>query len=157
MLRQRSQLGFTLVEIMIAVAVVGLLAAVAVPMLSRVRVNANEGAVKSDLRTFSSACEGFRAAQNPPVYPEDIDALTTTTPPYLDATWGEGQAKHGFTMTYLRADATYSVLATAVAGAALNDYCIDQTAVIVSTTANGTANPITADAIGCSGGVAVGG
>jgi prepilin-type N-terminal cleavage/methylation domain-containing protein len=157
MLRQRSQLGFTLVEIMIAVAVVGLLAAVAVPLLARVRVNANEGAVKSDLRTFSSACESYRSAQNPPAYPADIDALTTATPPYLDETWEEGEAKHGFTMSYLRDDATYSLLATAVAGAALNDYCIDQTAVIVSTTANGTADPITADATGCSGGVAVGG
>jgi len=149
--------GFTLVEIMIAVAIVGLLAAVSVPLLSRVRVNANEGAVKSDLRTFSSACESFRSAQNPPAYPDDIEAMAAATPPYLDPTWVEGQAKHGFIMTYIGGASSYSLLASAVPGAALNDYCIDQTGVIVSTTADGSSDLITAADTGCTGGTAIAG
>jgi prepilin-type N-terminal cleavage/methylation domain-containing protein len=152
---ERDRRGFTLVEIMIAVAIVGLLAAVAIPLLARIRINANEGAVKSDLRTFSSVCESFRAAQNPPVYPDDMASLTSATPPYLDATWVEGQVMHGFTMTYLRTNASYSLLATAVPGAALNDYCIDQTGVIASTSSDGSADLISADANGCAGGVPI--
>jgi type II secretory pathway pseudopilin PulG len=140
---------------MIAVAIMGFVAAIAIPFLSRVRINANEGAVKPDLRTFSFACESYRAMQSPPVYPEGIDTLTTSTPPYLDTTWGEAQTKHGFTMTYLRTNTSYSLLATAVPGAALNNYCVDQTGAIVGSI-NGEGAPV-GEATGCAGGTALGG
>ncbi|RKY34762.1 MAG: pili assembly chaperone, partial [Candidatus Duberdicusella sinuisediminis] len=41
--------GFTLVEIMIVVAIIALLAAIAIPNLLRARLNANDSAAKADL------------------------------------------------------------------------------------------------------------
>ena len=90
--------GFTLVEIMIVVAIIALLAAIAIPNLLRARLNANESAAIAALRTISTACESFRAANN--TYPANLAALSGANPPYIDATLGAG-SKQGYNFTYV--------------------------------------------------------
>lgn len=108
MLHLRSKRGFTLVEIMIVVAIIALLAAIAIPNLLRARHNANEAAAISALRSLSTAMESFRAAQTPPTYPASLAALSNATPPYIDATLASG-TKQGYLFAYTSGTNTYSV------------------------------------------------
>ena len=132
----KANKGFTLVEIMIVVAIIGLLAAIAIPNLLRARINSNESAVQGDIRAFSTAAESFRSAQQPPSYAATFAALTGAAPAYLDATWVDNAVKHGHTIAYTAGAAvngvisTYTLTGTARANEANNGYCVDHTGVL---------------------------
>ncbi len=63
--------GFTLVEIMIVVAIIALLAAIAVPNLLTARRTANEAAAKATVRSLSTAAETYSTSHSG-AYPTQV-------------------------------------------------------------------------------------
>ncbi len=58
-LRLRSESGFTLIELLVVVAIIGILAAIAIPQFSAYRRRGYEAQVKSDLRNAATAQEAY--------------------------------------------------------------------------------------------------
>lgn len=136
----RGNKGFTLVEMMIVVAIIALLAAIAIPNLLRARHNANESAAIGSLRTISSAEESYRANQNPVTYGTLANLLAPPNggPAYIDQILAGG-AKQGynFVMSNLSPN-TYTVTASPqVAGqTGTRTFTVDQTGVVWDVTNN---------------------
>jgi general secretion pathway protein G len=69
----RLQSGFTLIELMIVMVIIGLLAAIAVPMYVQSVRHAREAVLKEDLRTLRSAIDSYTVdKQKAPQTLEDL-------------------------------------------------------------------------------------
>ena len=67
-LRLQGESGFTLIELLVVVAIIGILAAIAIPQFSAYRKRGYEAAVKSDLRNAATAQEAYFASVSPSAY-----------------------------------------------------------------------------------------
>jgi type IV pilus assembly protein PilA len=103
--------GFTLVELLIVVAMIGIVAAVAIPAWLGARVSANESATLGDIRTLISAQTAYKSA-NAGFYDGNLSCLTSPSSPgcipsypisgptFLDSLLASLQSKAGYHRTF---------------------------------------------------------
>ena len=75
----KSQKGFTLIELMIVVVIIGILAAIAIPNFIAMQDRAKEGSTKANMHTFQLAAEDY-GVQNDGTYGADCATVAPLLP-----------------------------------------------------------------------------
>jgi len=105
---RREARGFSLIELLIVVAIILIIAAIAIPNLLKSRIAANEAAAVANLKTMTTALATYNAIYQACGYPDSLTRLGPGAPPtptaagLLDAVMANDLfTKQGYSYTYV--------------------------------------------------------
>jgi Zn-dependent protease with chaperone function/type II secretory pathway pseudopilin PulG len=124
----RSMAGAGIASMLMMVAIIGIIAAIAIPSLLRARVSANESAAIGDVRTVVSAEAAYASAARAygpleclaaPAQPGCIPGYPASAPKFLDPELASGLAKNGYERVFVPGQPATS----AESPSGLDSYC----------------------------------
>ena len=146
----RKQKGFSLIELLIVVAIILIIAAIAIPNLLRSKIAANQASAVGSLRTLNTACIAYSTSYNQ--FPSALSNLgpmgsggtaSSTSADLIDSVLAAG-TKSGYTFVFTAGalNQSYTITATPITAATTgqNMYFTDQSGVIRVDTSGSGAN-----------------
>ncbi|MFH1783429.1 MAG: type II secretion system protein [bacterium] len=73
--KPKNDSGFTLVELLIVIVILGILAAIVIARFAGATQESKEASLKSNLRTMRNVLETYRGKSRSSIYPQDLDYL----------------------------------------------------------------------------------